>query len=219
MRKWVVLFAAFALFLAGCGRTPGSNAGSADASAPKGQVLRLPLMDEPPELDAQKTTDAVSIDILNAVQEGLVRIGPDGKPHPGMAERWEVSPDGTVYTFHLRKDAKWSNGDPVTAQDFLAGWKRVLAPETASEYSFLLTDYIAGAKAYADYQRYQMLVKEQASDPAGYQKAYGDKTPAEVVYGEKLETVPEVTFDAVGAKAKDEHTLEIHASQTHTLHL
>ncbi|MBT9253736.1 MAG: hypothetical protein KM296_08675, partial [Brockia lithotrophica] len=209
VRRWVAAFAIFALFLAGCGRAPASGSEGANAPAPKEQVLRLPLMDEPPELDAQKTTDAVSIDILNAVQEGLVRIGPDGKPRPGVAERWEVSPDGTVYTFYLRKDAKWSNGDPVTAQDFLAGWKRVLAPETASEYSFLLTDYIVGAQDYSNYQRYLMLKEQAEKSPADYRKAYGDRTPAEVVYGEKMDAVPEVTFDAVGVKAKDDRTLEI----------
>jgi len=209
VNKWILVFLTFALLVAGCSHAPASGSEAASAPSSKEQVLRLSLMDEPPELDAQKTTDAVSIDILNAVQEGLVRIGPDGKPRPGMAERWDVSQDGMVYTFTLRKDAKWSNGDPVTAQDFLAGWKKVLAPETASEYAFLLTDYIAGAKEYADYQRYQRLVKEQTEDPAGYQKAYGDKTPAEVVYGKKIDTVPQVTFDAVGIKNKDDHTLEI----------
>ena len=61
--------------------------------------------------------------------EGLVRIAPDGKPQPAVAEKWEASEDGKKITFHLRKDAKWSNGDPVTAQDFEYAWKRVLDPK------------------------------------------------------------------------------------------
>ena len=70
----------------------------------------------------------------------------DGKVAPGIAETWEVSPDGKTYTFHLR-DAKWSDGTPVTAEDFKYAWLRALAPETGSEYAYQLF-YIKGAEEY-----------------------------------------------------------------------
>ena len=70
--------------------------------------------------------------MIIALIEGLVSEDPKTlKPVPGVAEKWEVSEDGLVYTFHLRKNAKWSNGDPVTAQDFVFSYKRILNPELA----------------------------------------------------------------------------------------
>lgn len=86
-------------------------------------------------LDPALVTDQVSMRISEALFEGLCRGTADGTPEPGCAERWEVSEDKKTYTFFLRKGLKWSNGDPVTAHDFVRSWKRVLTPETASDYA------------------------------------------------------------------------------------
>src|SRR5206468_2516965 len=72
-------------------------------------------------------------------------FGSTAKVEPGVAERWEISPDGLHYTFHLRSNAKWSNGDPVVAGDFVYSWRRTLAPATASEYASQLY-YVHNAK-------------------------------------------------------------------------
>ena len=72
-----------------------------------------------------------------------------GRPQPAVAERWETSPDGRVFTFHLRADAKWSNGDPVTADDFTYSWRRTLSPETGAEYVSQL-HVIKNARAFTD---------------------------------------------------------------------
>jgi len=86
--------------------------------------------------------------VMYSLYEGLTTRHPrTAEPLPGMAESWEVSPDGLVYTFHLREGAKWSNGDPLTAQDFEWSWQRLLNPETASEYAYQLW-YLVNAKAY-----------------------------------------------------------------------
>ena len=77
--------------------------------------------------------------------EGLAKLDDKDKAIPGQAEKWEVSPDGLKYTFHLKKDLKWSNGDPLKASDFEYAWKRVLNPETASEYSFQML-YLKGGR-------------------------------------------------------------------------
>lgn len=75
--------------------------------------------------------------IIDELYEGLVRLGPkDREPIPGVAERWEVSEDGKTYTFHLRKDAKWSDGSPVTADDFVYSMRRFLDPQTLAEYAY-----------------------------------------------------------------------------------
>ncbi len=109
-------------------------------TAPK-QVLNLVETAEPPSLDSAKTTDSVSYIVLNNVLEGLVRADNDGNLVDGMADAKtiEKSEDGKTYTFHLR-DAKWSNGESVTANDFVYAWRRVVDPKTASEYAFIMYD-------------------------------------------------------------------------------
>jgi oligopeptide transport system substrate-binding protein len=93
---------------------------------------------EPAELDPQIVTGVTEHHTIMALLEGLVTEDPvDLHPVPGVAERWDISAEGRVYTFHLRKDAKWSNGDPVTAQDFLESYKRILTPSLASEYAYM----------------------------------------------------------------------------------
>jgi oligopeptide transport system substrate-binding protein len=85
--------------------------------------------------------------VILAIMEGLTTYDPKtSEPRPGMAERWEVSADGLSYTFHLR-DAKWTDGKPVTAHDFVYAWTRVLNPATPTDYSHLLY-VIKGAEAY-----------------------------------------------------------------------
>ncbi|MGG0239915.1 peptide ABC transporter substrate-binding protein [Bacillus rhizoplanae] len=104
------------------------------------QVLNLLETQEIPSMDSSKATDAVSFLALNNVMEGLYRLDKDQKPTPGMAESYKKSDDGKTYTFKLRKDAKWSNGDPVTAKDFVFAWQRLLDPKTAAEYAFIMYD-------------------------------------------------------------------------------
>ena len=100
------------------------------------QTITLALTQEPPQLNSMKATDQVSSLILGHVMEGLLTYDRRGKIIPGVAEKWEIDTKGA--TFWLRKDAKWSDGKPVTADDFLFAWQTALKPETASEYSFIL---------------------------------------------------------------------------------
>lgn len=90
---------------------------------------------EPEVLDPALITAQASGRIAYAVFEGLTSYNEKAIPQPGVAERWEISPNGLVYTFHLRRNSVWSNGDPVTAEDFVYSWRRALLPETASEYA------------------------------------------------------------------------------------
>jgi oligopeptide transport system substrate-binding protein len=93
---------------------------------------------EPESIDPAVVTGQLEGRICYALFEGLLHFDRYGKPQRGIAESWDLSSDGKIYTFHLRANAKWSNGDPVTANDFVQSWKRVLLPETASEYAYLL---------------------------------------------------------------------------------
>jgi oligopeptide transport system substrate-binding protein len=90
---------------------------------------------EPELLDPALATAQSTGRVVYALLEGLTSFNAKAEPQPGVAERWEVSPDGKVYTFHLREAARWSNGDPVVSEDFVYSWRRVLLPETASEYA------------------------------------------------------------------------------------
>src|SRR5262245_13346130 len=89
---------------------------------------------EPETLDPAKSTGVTESNIQYELLEGLTTYSVDGLVIPGVAEKWDVSDDGKTYTFHLR-DSKWSNGDPVTADDFVYSWRRVVDPATASDYA------------------------------------------------------------------------------------
>lgn len=111
------------------------------------KVLRLNNDVEPTSFNPSIGFDAVSWDPLNNLMEGLTRLDQESQPAPGAAEEWDISDDKLTYTFHLREDANWSNGDPVTAEDFVYAWKYMLDPETASSAAFLAY-FIEGAEEY-----------------------------------------------------------------------
>ncbi|MDZ4287158.1 MAG: peptide ABC transporter substrate-binding protein [Prosthecobacter sp.] len=104
---------------------------------------------EPETIDPALVSDQVSMRISESLFEGLCRVNVAGKPEPGMAERWDVSEDRKTYTFHLRQGTTWTNGDPVTAQDFVRSWQRALDPATSGDYATLL-HLIRGAKVYME---------------------------------------------------------------------
>jgi oligopeptide transport system substrate-binding protein len=123
-------------------------AGSAMANAES--VLRRGNGAEPETIDPHKSTGVPENAIETDLFEGLVTLAADGKQIPGVAESWDISDDGTIYTFHLRDDAKWSNGDPVTSADFVYSFQRAVDPKTAADYAPILSpiknadDIIAG---------------------------------------------------------------------------
>src|SRR5437879_5802022 len=88
---------------------------------------------EPETLDPALITDQPGSRVSDALFEGLTAFNAAGEIVPGVAERWEISPDGRTYTFHLRANARWSSGELLTTRDFVGSWKRMLAPETGSE--------------------------------------------------------------------------------------
>ena len=116
----------------------GSTAGGLGSGAinVERNSITITLREEPPQLDASRHTDASSFVVLAHVMEGLIAYDVDNELVPGMAERWEIRADGA--TFWIREDAKWSDGQAVTAHDFEFAWQHVVDPATASEYSFIL---------------------------------------------------------------------------------
>lgn len=125
--------------LTGCGKSGSSGE----------QVFKINLHSEPPTLDPAQMQDNISSTVANAIFEGLMVLDKDGHVQPGAADKWTVSDDGLVYTFEIRDDAKWSNGDPVTAYDFEYAYQRVLDPGTTPPppYAYQLY-YIKNAQNY-----------------------------------------------------------------------
>src|SRR6478609_8166005 len=101
---------------------------------------------DPETLDSQKTSTVVESDILLDLYEGLVTYDAKAQIVPGVAESWSANDDGTVYTFKLRPNAKWSNGDPVKAQDFVFSFRRLMNPETGAKYANILYTLKNGEK-------------------------------------------------------------------------
>ncbi|MEO8225576.1 MAG: peptide ABC transporter substrate-binding protein, partial [Gammaproteobacteria bacterium] len=145
-RRWC--FALAALLLAACSR-PGDDAsvpapqsvavgGATGQELADKQVLHAANGAEPETLDPHRAEGVTSSNVLRDIFEGLVDEAADGKLIPGAAESWTVSDDGRVYTFKLRPNGRWSNGDPVTAEDFVYGLRRSADPKTLSVYSAIL---------------------------------------------------------------------------------
>ncbi len=119
---------------------------SADATSAEpagegsGEDLNVMLETPVESLDPQQATDGTSFEVIADYTDGLMQMDADGQAVNAIAESVDVSDDGLTYTFHLRADANWSNGDPVTANDFVFAWQRAVDPEIASEYSYMLSD-------------------------------------------------------------------------------
>ena len=107
---------------------------------------------EPESLDPAKVTGVPEGRVLRALFSGLTVQAPDSSESlPDIAESWNISPNGKVYTFRIRKTARWSDGSPCTADDFVYSWRRLFAPETAAKYAYLMWA-VDGAEDYTKYQ-------------------------------------------------------------------
>ena len=105
-----------------------------------GTVLNLPMDSTLTELDPQTALYTNSFEVIGLFMEGLMQQASDGSVEYAICKEMTVSPDGLVYTFKLRNDVYWTNGDPVTADDFVYGWQRAVDPATGSDYAFLISD-------------------------------------------------------------------------------
>jgi len=155
------LSVAVSMLLAGCNSSNDKTGGTASKS--NDQVLNLIGNDELPGLDSSTATDAESFNVLGNVMEGLNTLGKNDAVEPGIAASVDTNADKTVYTFHLR-DAKWSNGDPVTAQDFEYAWKRGADPKTASQYASMFV-YLKNGEAVTSGKAKVETLGVKATDP------------------------------------------------------
>jgi oligopeptide transport system substrate-binding protein len=138
---FAAIVVSLALVAAGCGGSDDGGGGSG------GDTITVNWGTEPPSLDPGLATDTTSSNILLNIMDPLVRLGDDLEPVPNLAESWQESDGGKTVTFKLRNDGRWTNGDPVTANDFEYSWKRTISPELAADYAYQFFG-IVGAEEY-----------------------------------------------------------------------
>lgn len=139
----LVVSAVMVLSLAACGGdkgTEGEAAGTAYPGTADEDTYVVDFRAEPPELNSLLTSDVTSGDVLRMVISGLYRLDENDQPVPDLAEETEISDDGCTYTMKLREDATWSNGEPVTAHDFVFAYQTICNPETGSVYAYIVYD-------------------------------------------------------------------------------
>ena len=158
-----------ALFACACGEGE-----TAVDRATRDGVLIMGNTAEPKGLDPHIVSGVLENNIIRALFEGLVGEHPskDGVALPGVAERWEPNEDSSVWTFHLREDAQWSDGHALTAEDFLFSFRRILSPSLASDYAFMLY-YIVDAEAYNRSQRSYLTTRNDENFPVEWDTLQG----------------------------------------------
>ena len=145
--SWL-LISAMTIGLAACGASSKDKAASeggtttvANGSSASGTSDLNVMLETPVEaLDPQQAVDGTSFEVIADYTDGLYQMDKNGEAVPALAADTQISEDGLSYTFKIRDDAKWSNGDPVTAQDFVFAWQRAVDPKVASEYAYMLSD-------------------------------------------------------------------------------
>ena len=211
----------FILFLVSCGDSISPVDSGLDS-----QILHFGNGSEPQGLDPHIVTGVPEHHLLISMCEGLTIANPKGgKNLPGVAERWEISPDGKTYTFHLNKNAKWSNGDPVIADDFVWSWMRILTSTLGSQYPDMLY-YLNGAKEYHSWVPLEVLQSNLQEEVENWLKKLGNTKITELSTTEVDELValpksiaslqneivnhkPKPSFDSVGVKAINDHELRV----------
>lgn len=168
--RLIIALIVLSFFLANCASSANSRYFGL-TEPPKDNVLRYVSGSEPESLDPQFGTGQPEARIYLALYDGLVEYHPKTmEPIPAIAESWETGTDGTEYLFHLRQNAKFSNGDPITAKDFVYSFRRALSPELASRNA-ILAYYIKYAEAYNSGQSFvkdangQFLLKKDFAEP------------------------------------------------------
>lgn len=173
LKKYIsaaIVFSMAVMILAACGKkdttdTKGGEIKAYPGTAEAGSIT-VNISTEPPEMFSVTSTDTTSFSVIRHVIENLVTLDENDKVVPGVAKDWTVSDDGLTYTFNLRDDMKWSNGEPVTANDFVFAWTSLLTPSFASDYAYFgyvfkngeafnngeVTADQLGFKALSDYQ-------------------------------------------------------------------
>ena len=160
----------------------------------EGVTLNIRAGMEPTSMNTLNSTYSLEFSLINHMYDKLYMLDENDVPQLSAAETVDISDDQLVYTFHLREDGMWSNGDPVTANDFAFAWQQALNPAVAADYAYFLY-FIKNAEAYYNYQGY-------AADPEAWEEANAELE-------EPQDPPAEVNWEDVGVKVLDDMTLEV----------
>lgn len=198
-----LLVAALVFNMVGCSSKPADSKNTSveneTNAASTDRYLVWNLGTEPKSWDPTTNSETISDYMVTQLFEGLTYPSVDGF-EPGVAETWDVSEDGKTYTFHLRKNAKWSDGSPVTAHDFEYSWKRICDPAVASDALQGITDYVVGAQEYFDGKGTREDVKATAIDDYTFEVVLKNAAPffPELVANDIYMPVKKDTVEANG---------------------
>lgn len=182
MYKRFLLFASLALLLivSACGGftdDKDNDGGGSSGGGDEKKVLNISLDNDIPDLNQTLTTDGISFSILNNIMEGLYRLDENNEPEPAMAESVDISDDQLTYTFHLRDDLKWSNGEPITAENFRYAWLRAMHPDTGGAYDDIIADFVSGGAEYVEGEVDESGVGIEVIDEQTLEVTLNDPTP------------------------------------------
>ena len=138
MKKLRMLLTVFLVSCLMTGCTSGTTGAVAPSTGSSEAVLYVATDTDLSTMDHHVATDGTSFIAQSLIFSGLTQLNANNAPEPDVATNWDISDDGLVYTFHLDPAAKWTNGDEVTADDFVYSWQRLADPAMASEYQFIV---------------------------------------------------------------------------------
>lgn len=141
-KRLLVAAGVIGLTLSGCTTTGNTEGSEAETNGAPNQAIAVSLPAELTTLDTTQTTDKATFTIVQHLFEGLYRFDENSEPVPGLAEGVKISEDGKTYTFTLREDAKWSNGEAITSADFAYAWKKLVDPATMGPNAYLLDNVV-----------------------------------------------------------------------------
>lgn len=146
----ILIIAAMLLSLTACGASKSgeTKTSSSFPGTKEADMVTLNITSEPNDLNPMRVGDAISVSVLAHCMSGFTRLDENDNAVADLADSWEISEDNTIYTMHLKKDAKWSNGDAVTVNDFYYSWVKQMNPETGSNYAYYLYDNIKNGAAF-----------------------------------------------------------------------
>lgn len=196
-RTNVILLAAMAAIvgvLTGCIRRDSAGGGSGGGAPPADNMLRYAITSEPTTFDPALVQDGPTIDLLFQIYEGLVQWTESSELAPNLAERWEISADGKIYTFHIKRGAKFHNGREVIAEDFVYAINRSLDPAVNSQVAFSYLNDIVGADA---------KFKGQSKELPGV-KALDSRTLQITLVGPRAYFLAKLTYPTAYAIAREE---------------
>ncbi len=174
-RVWLFVSMLLILIIGACGGFTDKKDDNGGGDEKK--VLNISLDNDIPDLNQVLTTDGISFSILNNIMEGLYRLDENNEPEPAMAESVDISDDQLTYTFHLRDDLKWSNGEPVTAENFRYSWLRAMHPDTGGAYDDIIADFVAGGAEYVEGEVDESGVGIEVIDDQTLEVTLNDPTP------------------------------------------